>query len=310
MKWSGFEYLQTGKEKFAREQKRAAYKKLTQAAPNLFFLAGDGLPIEPLTTGVYEPHVKKLIEFAANDGYQDFLIDIGANIGMTSVQSGLCFKEVHLYEPNPECISILKLNLHRALGNHHYCLYEFGLGQGSYDTDLMVPRGNLGGAFVPGQDNGLSQELLAKKDGYVSVQAQNYRSQQIHIEDAKEQMQELFSSLKTRNLLSGVIKIDVEGYESTVLSGMLPLPVGMRAMIIFECWDPQFDFAALLARQNGRAAGFKLIEKRHQYNVFRRLLKKVAPQCGPGTSHTLIPYDGAAAHSADGAGDLVMIISG
>ena len=48
----------------------------------------------------------------------DFLIDIVANIGMTSVQSGLCFKEVHLYEPNPECISILKLNLHRALGKH------------------------------------------------------------------------------------------------------------------------------------------------------------------------------------------------
>ena len=62
-----------------------------------------------IANGVYEPHIKFLIDYLAEKGYSDFLIDIGANIGLTSCQSGNSFKEIHMFEPNPDCVNILKV---------------------------------------------------------------------------------------------------------------------------------------------------------------------------------------------------------
>lgn len=304
MKLENFFYKRTGKEKYAFEIKRDAYKALTLNSPKFFFLAGDNLPIEPLVTGAYEPHIRDFINYAAACGHADFLIDIGANIGLTSCQSGKHFKEVHLFEPNPTCIAILKLNTRIALGVGNYHIHEYGLGESSRTATLRVPVGNMGGAFINDGVNSYSEEILAMKDNFQSMDKANYIEESIRIESAQSEIITLLTNLKVRGLHSGVVKIDVEGYEPIILNALAQVPEQMSLTIIFESWDKNYDFAQLLKSFHGRATGYRLKSKRSYLNLLHRLLKKFSPKYAADDDYRLIPFSGG-----DASGDLVIEIT-
>lgn len=304
MKLENFFYKRSGKEKFAFEVKRDAYKSLTLNSPKFFFLAGDNLSIESLVSGAYEPHTRDFIDYAAACGNADFLIDIGANIGLTSCQSGKHFKEVHLFEPNPTCIAILKLNTRIALGEGNYHIHEYGLGESARRATLKVPVGNMGGAFINDGVNSYSEEILAMKDNFQSMEKANYIEESIRIESAESEVITLLNDLMARGLNSGVVKIDVEGYEPIILNALTQVPEKMSLTIIFESWDEDFDFAQLLETFNGRAAGYRLKAKRSYENIFHRLLKKVSPRFAANDDYQLVPFSGK-----DASGDLVISIA-
>jgi FkbM family methyltransferase len=226
--------------------KRRLFLQLTKKTTNLFLRGKDIISIDPLITGVHEPEVTALINKLSEAGHSDFLIDIGANIGLTSCQSGSNFKEVHMYEPNPLCCHILAVNVELALSKANSTIYPFGLGEKEKRVELTVPKHNWGGAFVNDESNSYSQKMLASKDGFQSIDRNNYFSIDVKINNATVELKTLFEKLSKKNLKRGVIKIDVEGYEPEVLRGIArALPESCSVYIVFESWDKDFPIEAV-----------------------------------------------------------------
>ena len=96
---------------------------------------------------MHEPHIEALItEASATHG--DFLLDIGANIGMTSALVGRRFKRVDCVEPNELVVNILKTNLAMNLSATEHEVHAVGLGKEDGVLTLRVPPDNFGGAYV------------------------------------------------------------------------------------------------------------------------------------------------------------------
>lgn len=304
MKLNDFFYKKSSEEKYAFESKKSIYQTLTKNSPKFFFLAGDNLPIEPLVTGAYEPHVRELIDYSAACGNADFLIDIGANIGLTSCQSGRHFKEVHMYEPNPTCAALLKLNTRISLRGLNYSIHEYGLGESDRDATLKVPVGNMGGAFINDGVNSYSADILAMKDNFHALDDGNYIEEGIRIRSAEVALAEVFQGLRDKGLSSGVIKIDVEGYEPIILNAIAKVSHNMNLVIIFESWDKDYDFDGLIASFGFGAAGYHLESKRSYKNILHRLLKKISSKHPSDDNYQLIPFSGK-----DAAGDLVIQVN-
>lgn len=304
MNLENFFYKKSGEEKFALESKKKIYKDLTKKSPKFFFLAGDNLPIEPLLTGAYEPHIRDFIDYAAACGNADFLIDIGANIGLTSCQSGRHFGEIHMFEPNPTCAAILKLNTRIALSGLNYKIHEYGLGESDREAMLKVPIGNMGGAFINDGVNSYSADILAMKDNFLEVEESNYLEESIRIRCAEAALGELFHGLSAKGLKSGVIKIDVEGYEPVILNAIANTSKDMDLVIIFESWDKDYDFDGLLKSFGLRATGYRLKSKRSYRNILYRLLKKFSSRHPADDGYQLTPFAGK-----DAAGDLVIKVA-
>jgi FkbM family methyltransferase len=226
-------YLEHRKQKI----KYSLYKKLTRQALPLFTRGKDIISIPPLANGVYEPEITALIGHFAGQGCSDFLLDIGANIGLTSCQSGVHFDEVHMFEPNPDCLSILKVNAKIALRTKAHLIYPFGLGSKSERLKLHVPYDNWGGAFIQSGDNEYNQSLLSEKDGYGNFNAENYQILEVQVESAVDTLHGLFADLADRGKSKGVIKIDVEGYEKLVLEAIAKaIPDHFEVFVVFENW--------------------------------------------------------------------------
>lgn len=283
--------------------KLSAYKKLTRRALPLFFRGSDIISYGPLANGVYEPDIKALIDHLSNSGYADFLIDIGANIGLTSCQSGSGFKVVHMFEPNPNCLCILKVNASIALRNRNYVIHEYGLGSLQETLQLYVPFDNWGGGFVKSKSNDYDESLLSSKDGYGTFDLKNYDVLDVAIEPASNKLAELFASLATQKLNHGVIKIDVEGFEKLVIDAIAATcPADFSVFVIFENWKEGGDLHELHATYP-RLKTYKLTTHRSTLHWAPRWLNSCIDFFTGGHNSTLVP----ALHSMT-AGTYVMAI--
>ena len=222
------------------------FKKLTHNAMPVFVRGGDLISIQPMAWGEYEPEVVELIKYWADLEHSDFFLDIGANIGLISCQVGYLFKQIHLFEPNPDCLSLLKINLKSMLRNQETHLHPYALGNQKERLTLMVPFDNWGGAFISSADNEYSPDVLAHKDGFARFDPKQYQSHEVQVESAVDVMSALFSSLRSMGLRKGVIKIDVEGFESLVLKAIAStVPEDFEVMVVFENWNPEASLPLL-----------------------------------------------------------------
>lgn len=251
--------------------KFSIYKKLTRQALPLFTKGGDIISIPPLANGIYEPEITNLINHFASENFTDFLIDVGANIGLTSCQCGGRFQEVHMFEPNPDCVSILKVNAKIALRNKSYNINEFGLGSKKETLQLYVPYDNWGGAFIKSTDNEYNQDLLSEKDGYGNFNEDNYQILDVHVESAIDTFTKLFCGLLERGKSKGVIKIDVEGYETLVLNAIAKtIPDNFQIFVIFENWDSNMTIPKLEINPKSKADFYKLSENKSTFGFAPR----------------------------------------
>ncbi|MCD8525284.1 MAG: FkbM family methyltransferase [Gammaproteobacteria bacterium] len=143
--------------------KKLLFKKLTTGSTTIFLRGADVISVDPQTNGQHDPDLTKLIEQRVQDGYGDFFIDIGANIGLISCQVGNLFQKVICYEPNPLCVNILRVNTAIALNHADVVIHEHGLGGIAGALELWIPKHNWGGAFVRSAENSYTDETLAKK---------------------------------------------------------------------------------------------------------------------------------------------------
>lgn len=205
----------------------------------------------------YEKQLNDSVTYFKDKGYSDFFIDIGANIGFTTINNYNGFKKIFCFEPNETVFNILKSNIKICCDtNENITLFNVGLGLNEGVFELMVPKHNFGGAFVA-DNNTYSKNTLAEKDGYSSFQEKNYFREKITIVDEKFLNEKVFNQFNSTS--EGIIKIDVEGYEIQVIELILKSIKCSKYVIIFENWKniPQKSFIDLIKKYTD-----------HNFNLF------------------------------------------
>ena len=233
--------------------RKKLFNRLTRNSVNYFLRGKDIISIDPILNGNYEPLLNRLISSSVENGFSDFLIDIGANIGLTTCQNGNKFKKVICFEPNPICVNILKANTEISIKEDIVEINNYGLGKVRGLFELWIPRSNWGGAFIKSSDNAYEDKLLARKDGFSDIDRHNYLVKQINVLSCYDVLSEKFEDLIGIGLVAGVIKIDIEGMEETVLLELAKaLPSEIKIIILFENWCPDFDFSLVRAAFSNR----------------------------------------------------------
>jgi len=247
---------------------------------------------QKIITGYHEYHIKKLIDFFVERyKFSHYFIDIGANIGLTSCQSGDLFDEVHMYEPNPLVRGILEVNTKISLKEGSVKIYDFGVGIEDSESDLYIPKNNWGGAFVADHSNRYSDQILAEKDGFKSIDKENYIFTKVKIVRAKDEFKRLFAELGKNNHTKGVVKIDVEGCEEVVLESLIPLiPKDFELLIVFESWNPKFDMGKYIELAGNRGiSAFKLDRRFPWSNGRGKIVKAIQLLLKRDIEYRLIP---------------------
>lgn len=205
---------------------------------NVAAFLDDSLAKKILVTGNYEPEIGKLFEFLAKKvGYNKFLIDIGANIGVHSVSSSHLFEAIYCYEPNPIAFHVLQANILNSNLKEKVEAFNVGLGKTPGELELWVPIGNLGGAFVKSDENSYDKETLARKDDFRNFDERNYIRQIVSIEACSSHLATVFGKIRKSGLTSGIVKIDAEGMEEKIVSELIKvLPSDLSVAIVFENW--------------------------------------------------------------------------
>lgn len=246
-----------------RHLKGRLLQLLTRPAMDVYLRATDIISIDPLVTGAHEQHVVDLFRACAANGYEGFLIDIGANIGLTSCLAVESFSEFYAFEPNPLAFKILEVNVECTRQADKFHLYNFGIGEKDESLALMIPKKNWGGAFLDSIDNSYSADVLLAKDNFVRMDYENYIRKDVKIRAGAEVLGGIFQDLMRRGVDAGVIKIDVEGFELSVLQEISKvLPPSLRAYIIFENWESTLKIEEFAGLFGARATAFRLDWKR------------------------------------------------
>ena len=147
-----------------------------------------------------------------------------------------------MLEPNPDCFDILRVNARISLKICQMHCYNLGLGDEASTSILTVPKHNWGGAFIHDKFNSYSDELLANKDCFGNLDSQNYERKTIKIVPAVDVFKNIFEKMASEGLTKGIMKIDVEGYESTILDALAEtIPNNFNLIVLFESWNKDFD---------------------------------------------------------------------
>ena len=140
------------KENYLTIRKNSLKKRIlrwnTNQSANVFLRIGDTISLDPIIKGFHEEGLSKFISYVAKNKYNDYFIDIGANIGLMSCQNKDQFKSFYMFEPNPYCFKLLEINAALNLNINKCHFFNFGLGEKNKKVKLFVPKFNWGGAFI------------------------------------------------------------------------------------------------------------------------------------------------------------------
>ncbi len=207
-----------------------------------FLRRGDLISQDSLINGRHEAYTDALVDCAVSCGYDGFFVDVGANIGLTLYQNAAKFPRCVAFEPNGMVFPALTANA-GLIDHPDISLHPVGIGPDDAELELMVPRHNMGGAYLR-EGNAYSDELLAAKDQLDGV-TDGYLRQTVRIIGPASLAAIIAERLPER--VKGFVKIDVEGYEQHVLSALLPLLGARPTCVFFENWSA-VDVAELRKR--------------------------------------------------------------
>lgn len=126
---------------------------------------------------------------------ESVVLDVGANIGLTSIFFAENAKFVHSFEPSITTFTFLSSNLEKY-GNQKYKLYNFGFGSKDKRAELFYPSQDRASAFI--------SRSIAPHSDYVK-------------ETVSVKTLDNFCAKELQNF--DFIKLDVEGFELEVLLG-------------------------------------------------------------------------------------------
>ena len=176
----------------------------------------DGIEFALYFYGAFEKpllfFMRDVMAALSTQGLHGSYIDIGANIGQHSLFMSLCADQVHAFEPFPPVRN--RLEHHITLNNiTNIAVHATALGDSNGEFEFFAPTGSnrgIGSFLVSTTEKGnvsIGKLKVAKGDDYF-----------------------------TENNISSVllIKIDVEGFEKAVLSGLKNTLTNFRPVIVCE----------------------------------------------------------------------------
>jgi len=185
---------------FARLRRRTDIKPFEERVVNTniggktYEIASDDDYLEHIK-GEFEPEMVVLFKSLIRP--TDTVFDIGANIGCTSILFGEIAGKVYSFEPSPSTYTYLEKNVGRAR-LQNVTPVNIGLGNESGAFELTFAKSNRSGGFV--------SNLISASDGH--------QVEQIVIKKGDE-------FTRDRDIPRvGFIKIDVEGFEQSVIEGL------------------------------------------------------------------------------------------
>ena len=152
----------------------------------------------------FEPETCELINCLASG--KAVAMDVGANIGMTSLLLSQASGEVHAFEPAQTTFGMLEENI-RLNGIRNVTTYNCGLGDVEKASEITFAPGNASGGFVSDQ--------TSASEGHI-------------VEPIQIKLGDSFQ------LSPEFIKLDVEGYEQLALRGLKQTINSSRPIVMFE----------------------------------------------------------------------------
>lgn len=183
------------------------------------------------STGRWDQFLTDSIRAVSANNRNDVFIDIGANIGLLSTQEEDTFGKIITAESNPIAFGVLQANALTHIPESKLSLQNCGLGNNMTITQLEIPAINVGGAFVRGPKNRLTEEELRRKEGgkidTSIVAAHNF----FHSVDSE--------IMDNQNRV--VIKVDVECIEEPIIRALLGSKLWSSREVIcfFETWSSE-----------------------------------------------------------------------
>lgn len=211
--------------KFCRQNKGRSFLVTTKFGTSMKVIIGDSVD--------NQIYVKNVFEFATSNLMQKLsrksncLVDVGCNIGYFSCLFGKSNPQAFIYsiDPNPKMyertIENLKLNQIRKFET-------FNCGISSRNDTLKF--------YIPRRRHSLASFLQPEKD--------------LDDTDIMEiEVRPLMNVLDGKNLNNAVLKIDTEGFEYNVLSGISPADAQNFSYIIFEFASDHLRQAGLTGKE-------------------------------------------------------------
>lgn len=152
----------------------------------------------------YEAQLPEIRQVVRLCNTRTVAVDVGAHIGIWSLELSRHFQMVHAFEPVQENFSCLMTNVARR----PVCVYQVALGDRKGYCEMCAPAGGNSGMAYASED-------LYEGGGRVNT-VPMLTLDSFHFKDV------------------GLIKIDVEGYEGNVLLGALGAIMESRPVIVFE----------------------------------------------------------------------------
>lgn len=274
MDMSKFYETRTAIKQIAMKVKYYIFRRLFRKSQTMFMNPADIITRFTLAYDFHERVVYELFQYLGNSSYNDFFIDIGANIGLTSSQTKGLFKKYYMVEPNPILHNVLVANATIHLPEKSFNTYNVGLSDEEKNSTLMIPRDNWGGAFIlDGNDYDIN--TLLSKDGKNHLDEKNYLKQNIKLIKSDEFINNVIQDLKKLNLENGVLKIDVEGYEKKILRKILPILQENKigCYILFEQWNDNWDPEEFKEMLDGKVSLWLLEDKDPDIRTLKGLIQ-------------------------------------
>jgi FkbM family methyltransferase len=159
--------------------------------------------------GEFEPDMVRLFSKVLRTG--DYVLDVGANIGCTSLLFSQSARQVYSFEPSPTTFRLLQENLSEA-GAGNVVAANVGLGKGEGAFELTFAPDNRSGGFV--------SNLTSASAGHTI--------EQIHIVAGDAYLRD--AGIEQVDF----IKIDVEGFERNVIEGLAGTIDRCRPVVVLE----------------------------------------------------------------------------
>jgi FkbM family methyltransferase len=157
----------------------------------------------------FDPELVMLLKTLASDC--ETIFDVGANIGCTAILFAGLSKRVHAFEPSKTTFRFLSENL-KSSGLRNVTPHNVGLGLEPGEYPLTFHPSNRSGAFVSNHTRASS----------------GHETESVVIKP----MDEVVAVLKPSSV--DFIKIDVEGFEGSVLRGGIQTISKYKPMVVLE----------------------------------------------------------------------------